>query len=211
MVFRDRTYGVLIVSASEKFNNRTQELLPGGYFWPVESAASGGEARRLLQRRQFDIVIINSPLPDESGMDLASDIGERYDCAVLVLVAAEHFDELSWKLAGEGALCAPKPVTVQVMLQSIRACCAVVERTRLIAGKQRSVKEKMEEIRLVNRAKWALINSRGWDEEEAHRYIEKEAMDRRIPKKTLAEEILAKTAISGLLKDEAADTSKKSS
>ena len=48
----------------------------------------------------------------------------------------------------------------------------------------------MEEIRAVNRAKWLLISEINMDEPEAHRYIEKQAMDRCVSKKEIAEEII---------------------
>ena len=44
----------------------------------------------------------------------------------------------------------------------------------------------MQEIRLVNQAKWLLIENRGMSEASAHRYIEKKAMDQCITRKTLA-------------------------
>ena len=48
----------------------------------------------------------------------------------------------------------------------------------------------MNEIRLVNRAKWLLISEVKMDEPSAHRYIEKQAMDRCISKREVAEEII---------------------
>jgi len=48
----------------------------------------------------------------------------------------------------------------------------------------------MAEIRLVNKAKWFLISELSMSEPEAHRYIEKQAMDRCIPKRSIAEEIV---------------------
>ena len=53
-----------------------------------------------------------------------------------------------------------------------------------------SIEEKMEEIRIVNRAKWLLIRELKLEEPEAHRYIEKQAMDRCISKRIVAEEII---------------------
>lgn len=47
----------------------------------------------------------------------------------------------------------------------------------------------MAEIRLVNKAKWFLISELSMSEPEAHRYIEKQAMDRCIPKRSIAEEL----------------------
>ena len=53
-----------------------------------------------------------------------------------------------------------------------------------------SIEEKMEEIRIVNRAKWLLISELKMDEQGAYRYIEKHAMDRCISKREIAEEII---------------------
>ena len=48
----------------------------------------------------------------------------------------------------------------------------------------------MEEIRIVNRAKCLLISELKMTESEAHRYIEKNAMDNCIPKRKAAENII---------------------
>ena len=57
--------------------------------------------------------------------------------------------------------------------------------------KTASIEEKMEEIRLVNRAKWLLIEQLRMTESEAHRYIEKQAMDRCVTKCSIAENIIS--------------------
>ena len=56
--------------------------------------------------------------------------------------------------------------------------------------RQASVEEKIEEIRLVNKAKWQLIECLRMTEAEAHRYIEKQAMDQRVSKREIAESII---------------------
>ena len=49
----------------------------------------------------------------------------------------------------------------------------------------------MAEIRLVNRAKWQLIGQRSMTGQAAHRYIEKQAMDRCVTRRAVAEDILS--------------------
>ena len=56
----------------------------------------------------------------------------------------------------------------------------------------------MAEIRLINRAKWALIERQGMSEQDAHRYIEKQAMDRCVPKRVVAEEVPALRVFRGV-------------
>ena len=74
MVFQERTYSVLIVTASERFTDSIMPLLPMTDYWPVQTASSVAEARRWLADTEFDIVLINTPLPDDFGMHLAIDI-----------------------------------------------------------------------------------------------------------------------------------------
>ena len=50
--------------------------------------------------------------------------------------------------------------------------------------------EVYEEIRLVNRAKWLLIEHQEMNESDAHRYIEKQAMDRCVTRRTIAEGVI---------------------
>ena len=49
----------------------------------------------------------------------------------------------------------------------------------------------MEDIRFVNMAKCFLIEKLKMTEQEAHRYIEKQAMDRCVTKRVIAENILS--------------------
>ena len=57
--------------------------------------------------------------------------------------------------------------------------------------KTATLEEKMQEIRLVNHAKWVLIEQLKMTEEQAHKYIEKQAMDRCITRRAVAENILS--------------------
>lgn len=79
---------------------------------------------------------------------------------------------------------------MQMVAQNLRILCATRERMRQMEAKQATVEEKIEEIRLVNRAKWLLIECLGMTEPEAHRYIEKQSMDQRISKREAAEAVI---------------------
>ena len=48
----------------------------------------------------------------------------------------------------------------------------------------------MADIRMVNRAKWLLIDNLGMSEKDAHHYIEKRAMDSRQTRREVAEGII---------------------
>ena len=67
-------YSVLVVSASAKFNESVRGLLPERFYWPVTVLTDAAGARRELLENSCDLVVINTPLPDEFGTRLAQDI-----------------------------------------------------------------------------------------------------------------------------------------
>lgn len=190
MIFQERTYSVLLVSASEKFNTSILTLLPPTDYWPVTIAKSVGEARRRLVEESFDIVLINAPLSDDFGMHLAMDICSNSGAGVLLLIKNELYNEITSKVVPYGVMTMPKPTSLQLVSQSLQILRATRERLRQMEAKQISVEEKIEEIRLVNRAKWVLIECLNMTETDAHRYIEKQAMDLRVSKREVAESII---------------------
>ena len=190
MVFQERTYSVLIVSSSDSFTNSIMPLLPMTDYWPVTTVRSVGEARRRNVDSEFDIVLISAPLPDEFGMRLAIDICSNSGAGVLLLVKNDRFNAIYSKVVSYGVITLSKPTNLQMVAQNLRILCATRERMRQMEAKQATVEEKIEEIRLVNRAKWLLIECLSMTEPEAHRYIEKQSMDESISKREVAESII---------------------
>lgn len=190
MVFREHTYSVLIVSASEKFNSMIMSLLPMSEYWPVTTVRSVAEARRMLPTRAYDMVLINSPLPDDFGVHLAMDICNDSSAGVMLFVKNDAYEDICEKVMEYGVVAIPKPTSTMIVSQTLRTMCATCERLRRMETKQLSVEEKIEEIRLINHAKWLLIEYLNMTEGNAHRYIEKQAMDLRISKREAAENII---------------------
>lgn len=191
MVFKEYTYSVLLVSSSEKFNTvMTSSQLPESDYYPVQIASSCDEARRLLVEKTYDFMLINSPLPDDFGIRLALDCADGSDMGILLFVKNEVYDSVLEKVTDYGVLALPKPTPLAMIRQSMKLLCATRERIVKFEQQQLSFEEKMEEIRLINRAKWRLIECLKMTEEQAHRYIEKQAMDQRLSKRAVAETII---------------------
>lgn len=190
MVFRERTYSVLVVSSSGKFNEFIRSLLPGTDYWPVETASDCGSARRLFLEREFDLVLINSPLKDEFGTQLSMDLCAGSEAGVLLFVRTDIFDDVTAKVSEQGVCTIQKPVNSALVSQSLLMLCAQRERLRRKQEARNRVEDKIAELRLINKAKWLLIEKKQMSEPEAHRYLEKQAMDLRLSKKEEAEQII---------------------
>jgi response regulator NasT len=89
-----------------------------------------------------------------------------------------------------GVFTLPKPTTQQALARALQWMTAARERLRRMEESTQTVEQKMQEIQLLNRAKWLLIEQRGMTEPEAHRFLEKQAMDRCVSKRKIAEELL---------------------
>ena len=190
MSLKERIYSVLIVSAAEGFNDALSALLPNSKYSPINFVSNISAAKRALAERAFDFVIINSPLPDDIGTRFAIDTGSSKETVVLLMVRAELQAEIYDKVAEHGVFVLPKPTSKPTMAIALSWLSSAREKLRKTEKKTLSIEEKMEEIRIVNRAKWILIRELKLDEPEAHRYIEKQAMDRCISKRIVAEEII---------------------
>lgn len=190
MVFSEKTYSLLVVSSNQKFNKALSETIKPNLFWPLTYVKSVSEGRKLFFDKGFDLVLINAPLPDEFGESFATDISYKSESSVILLVATQAYDEIYYKILGSGVCLLEKPVTRANLNQTLELCISLRERMNILMKKQMSVEEKIEEIRIIDRAKWALIEHEHMTEPKAHRFLEKKSMDERTPKRIVAENII---------------------
>ena len=190
MSLKEQVYSVLVISVSAQFNQNLPEVFSLPTFSPLNIVSNISAAKRAMAERDFDFVIVNSPLPDDVGIRFAVDTSSSYNSVVLFLARAEEYADAYDKLAEHGVFLLQKPMSRSVFQVASGWLISARERVRKTEQKTLSIEEKMNEIRLVNRAKWLLISELKMTEPDAHRYIEKQAMDRCIPKRSVAEEIL---------------------
>lgn len=180
----------LLALGGEKYRPQWERLLRENGFSQVEAASSGGEARRLLLAGDWDLLLIAAPLPDEFGHDLATDAAEQ-GLPVLLSVKAELWEEASARVGPAGVVALGRPFSRAVFAQAegmLRAAQAQVGKLR---EENKKLRQKLEELRAVSRAKCLLVEYLRLDEESAHKYIERAAMEERKTRRAVAEEIIA--------------------
>lgn len=182
-------YRVLIAGANDRTFDSLRELLPPDSYEAPLRAGSAGEVKRMLLETDVDLVILNAPLRDEFGAQLALNLS-RDNLCVLMLVPAESFDAVCYKVEDEGILTLSKPVSRNGLLGAIKLLTAMRGKLRKLDRQNQALQEKMQDIRTVNRAKWLLIEIKRMTENEAHYYIEKQAMDMRLSRREVAENII---------------------
>jgi len=180
----------LILSGTEKGSDFFTEILHAASIHHTAILKSCGEARRLLLEQDFDLVIVNAPLRDESGESLSRYIASKGMAQVILVVKAEYFDAVSAVCEDDGVLTISKPVNRTIFWSALGLAKSARNRILRIQNENAKLKQKIEDIRMADRAKWVLVSYMNMSEQEAHRYIEKQAMDLRQTKRAIAEGIL---------------------
>lgn len=180
----------LIVSAGQSSNEYIARHLNAlGYTRPT-IVASCGEARRLVDQNQYSIVIINAPLPDEFGHEAAIHMAEKTLSGVLLLAKPGVIDEVADRIADRGVLILTKPFSGPQFDQMVRLAASTHVRLMNVQAECIRLQERLQQLRLVDRAKCYLIEKKGMTEADAHRHIEKLAMDTRRNRGEVAQSIL---------------------
>ena len=143
----------------------------------------------MLLNAPVDIVIINTPLKDDFGTELALDLADG-SAGVLLLVKNELYDQICYKVEDSGVLTLGKPTSRQGFYSAVKLLTAMTARLSKLEKANHTLQEKMADIRVVNRAKWLLIEHHHMKEQDAHYFIEKQAMDTRLSRREVAENII---------------------
>lgn len=178
---------VLVVTKDTKISSLINAMLIAPLF-ETQIVSDFNEARRLCGERNFNIVIVD--FAEGEGTDFAIDISDSLS-TILLLTPTQFFEQISYKVEGYGILTITSPFDQFYFYNMIKVAIAVQYKVQVLSSQTTKLKVKMEEIRVVNRAKMLLMQNLNMTEADAHRYIEKEAMDRCIKKTAVAEQVIS--------------------
>ena len=182
-------YRVLVAGGNEKLCELLSEILPRNEYEFLVPAKTAGEVRRLTMDRNVDLVILNAPLKDEFGVQLAQDLAEN-NLGVLLLTGSDVSEQVSYRVEQSGVITLAKPTTRQSLYIALRALTALRSKLLQMEQKTKALQQKVADIHTVNHAKWLLIQHDNMTENDAHRFIEKQAMDMRLSRREVAESII---------------------
>ena len=126
----DRQLNILVVSSSGKFNEFITKVLMNKRYAVPDITESASKARRRMNERDYDCVIVNTPLIDEYGVDFCMDIGAAYNVGILMLTTAETYTGVADKNADLGVMTLARPFTNRSVDQAIRLICAIRDKYR---------------------------------------------------------------------------------
>jgi response regulator NasT len=149
-------------------------------------------ARRFMSEQEFDLCIINAPLPDEFGDTFATEISYESICQVILIVKEDKLEEIRARVEDAGVFTISKPFNKDMMWNVLKIATASYYKILRLKKSNNVLKQTIEDIKRTDRAKCCLIEFEKLSEEESHKYIERTAMNRRINKRIVVNEILSK-------------------
>jgi AmiR/NasT family two-component response regulator len=145
------------------------------------------QARELLP----DLVILDIQMPELDGLSAAEQIASARIAPVIVLTAFSQ-RELVERARDAGAMAyLVKPFSKNDLVPAIEVARARFAEMTALDGEVRTLEERLETRKVVEKAKGRLMEQQGLTEAQAFRLIQQRAMNERTSMKALAEQILA--------------------
>lgn len=170
-------YRLLAVDCCDELVDAIKSRALGGCISAVLRASASQDIPAIVAAQKPDAVVISG------GASAAVDAAERSSAAILLLTDDAA---LPRRCIRAGVMTA-HPDELAVVLPSL---LATAERLRTLRDKTSSLQQRLDDSRIVARAKLLLISRLGMSEGDAHRYIEKTAMDSCLPRRDVAEGII---------------------
>ena len=180
----------LIVSKTEMSVRAISALLENESYSEVVCTLSVADAKERLANDEFDLVIINAPLAEESGVGFSLFCAENTKATIIMAVKDDSAIEVFNIVDKHGVLVISKPVNKHLFHHYLIFTHSFKERMLSVHKQNAELKDKLEEYKVINRAKLLLIQCLSMTEQQAHRYIEKQAMNMRTSKLNIAKQVI---------------------
>ena len=181
---------ILLVCSKEKTAQTLKTLLAG--ILPAETVWTGQlqQAQDLLAQNAFSLVVLNLPFSDEGVEVFIQNVSQSTSSGILLLCPSETPQEALARWLPLGVLVLPKPLSQPLFIQSVYLGLSTSARLSQLLQENQRLHSKLEELRIVSRAKAVLIEYLKLTEPQAHRYIDKQAMDLGLTRQQVAQNIL---------------------
>ena len=174
---------IIVSQPSESVDLIEQTLKNSGFSTMIVSA--GNEARQIIKNNSYlSLIIINTPLSDEFGQELAETASYETSADVILICTGDISAELENKFSEFGITVLTKPISRDMIIQNIN------QRNFSEIKESSEIMNQIDNMRLINRAKSVLMKYLKFTEPQAHRYIEKQAMNNQCTRRESAEKII---------------------
>lgn len=179
----------LIITQSDKAFLAVVQVLKLCGNYEIVKTQSLTQARALAGQRLFEVAVVCPDTRDSGWRELSAALSES-GCGTVFVPPAGVDDSLLY-LYDCGVQLVGKPVTRTALYGAIKSAAGAARRIAALIIENAALREKLETVRRVSKAKCLLIEG-GMTEEEAHKEIERKAMENRCTRLEIANDIIDK-------------------
>ncbi len=180
----------LIISKTEASIKAVASLLEGGGWNDIHCSTCVDDAKRKLKDNTFELIVVNAPLDEENGLEFSCRCAEETKaCIILIVAKAKSLDAFDM-VSKYGVMVISKPLNTREFMNIIGFAAAYRKRLTDSLDEAEKLKSELEEVKVINRAKLLLMQCLTMSEAQAHRYIEKQAMNMRTSKLKIAKQVI---------------------
>lgn len=166
--------GMLVVCSQRDFARQLISILSPVVSGAHSIADSGAQARRVTARTQYDVVLIVGRLSDETHLSLAAGLAANGVEHIIVIVDRAYLADAHELLDGTGVMILSKPITKEALRQAVKLV----------------IKMGSGDAGIFEKAKLMLMQQKNFTEPQAHRYIQKLSMEKRLPRDVTSQYVI---------------------
>ena len=181
---------VIVGSSSQKTVRQLAHFLVENGYNVVGETTDGYDLLRRVHTVYPDISIIDYNMKGMNGYEIAETLVAARICPTIAIINAaelQYFINLSQEPTFTPLI---KPCNKQALVNTIELLVKTAKSINQLENQVNLLKSQQDKKELVNKAKKLLMNRKGYSEEEAHRFIQKNSMDKGVAKVKIAEAII---------------------
>ena len=184
---------VLIISSSKAAAQSLAAFFKDTFSCTPKAVESAYQAASIIEKDPtVELTVINSPLMDGSGVELAEHIvSDTVSCCILI-IKRENAEKISERAEKNGIIVLGKPFSKELIYHLVRTVDITLKRSYKLYQETIRLEQKITEIKTIDKAKFMLMQYKGMTEADAHAYLEQYAMNKRKKKNIAALEIIDK-------------------
>lgn len=170
------------------------EMLAEAGYDVVGQAGDGETGIRLVRELRPDVVLMDITMPVLDGVSAAEALAEDTIAPIVMLTAFSQSDLVDRALAAGVQGYVVKPFTLAELRPAIEIARARFAEVHALRNGVADLEERLEARKAIERAKAVLQSQFGWDEQAAFAWMQRAAMDARMPMVDVARRVLEQGA-----------------
>lgn len=182
---------IIIVDDEPIIRMDIRDILEAARYNVVAEAADGFSAVELCKEYKPDLVIMDIQMPILDGIMASKRIGREHLAGGILLLTAFNDSEFIEKAKSVGAYgYLVKPLDEKSFIPTVEMCLSKVDEFHKLEHDLKIINSKLDERKIIEKAKGIIMKELKYSEEEAYKYIRKLSMDRRCNMIDIAKTVL---------------------